>query len=1193
MQPRPQNTLLRAALLAALAWFSPSIASAESTVFRTDFSADTIHAATPVITPTSTNWYVHSSKNATSTTISSAGFNLTYAATSSAAGVEGIARFATTPVDLASVGDSITARTVFYTDKVLNLSAGFYNSGGSNPLTTLQNNGLDGTILTVTNDGTLAWKGYRARLQSGSATGVISARLPQTGATLTRSAHDVVATSTGDFSSPGPVSIASIGNSAATVTFADGLGSEYRLLYTITRTAADELTIAYTIRDASDVVLYSVSGATTLTTVPSQVTSAFDAFAIGTRNNATAGNSISQLYLTSLTITAKNSAVADIATQPVNQAWVTGQAGSVSVVASGTAPLTYQWYKDTSPLSGATSATYSVGAASAEDVGNYYVVVTNALGSSTSATVAVTVSSASLPVFTTHPATQTVNAGETLTLTAATTGAPTPTYQWFKGLDPISGATSSTYTVPAASADDAGTYTVVATNSQGPATSNAAVVTINSAAPVITTPPASVTVNVGDVVNLSVVATGYPAPTYQWFKGGIEIAGATGPSYTIATATTASAGSYTVTATNSLGSDGPSAAAVVTVNVILPTITTQPAATAATIGGAASFSVTATGSAPLSYQWYLGTTAISDANSSTYNIPSASGANIGNYSVVVTNEGGSATSNAAALTLVVNQASTAFSTNFADDVINPQSPATPTVTPTSTAWYILSSKTATSSAMVDDNPDTVAVNDPAYVLTLNGGSGSAFFQTATRFSDTPLSLTQVGSQVRVTTTFTTRNILTFGFGLYNSGGSWPKQLDFEDLALPALSRNILGSSSTTAVGAGTQYWAGYRATLSNLSGASTVGQVMLSRPPQTNSTTNQGQELCTNGSGSVSYNNPVGTSLTVTKNPTSDAAGTLTDNATYTLVLTMSRSAADAYTLSYQIYAGEGTSGTLFRSASGVASTAPAGSVLGNRPSDITQGFDAFAMGMRNAGPLAGPIPRFVLSNFKVEHILPVTAAGPEITTQPASQSVAPGANVTFTAAASGTPAPTFQWFKGVDAISGATSATYSLTSVSAGDAASYTVVATNAVGSATSSAAVLTIASASPYDTWATSYGLDPAGNGAPTANPSGDGVVNLVKFALGGSPNLAGSTTLPTVAASGGTLTFTYDVKVAATAQYNVFAQSSTDLSTWNPVVHGVGGATIATSTLDATTDHVIVTLPTSGARVFVRLRIEAIVP
>jgi hypothetical protein len=164
---------------------------------------------------------------------------------------------------------------------------------------------------------------------------------------------------------------------------------------------------------------------------------------------------------------------------------------------------------------------------------------------------------------------------------------------------------------------------------------------------------------------------------------------------------------------------------------------------------------------------------------------------------------------------------------------------------------------------------------------------------------------------------------------------------------------------------------------------------------------------------------------------------------------------------------------------------------------------------------------------------------------------------------------------------------------VASGDAGSYTVVATNAVGSATSSAAVLTVASANPYNTWAASYSLDPSGNGAPTANPSGDGVVNLLKFALGGSPNVAGSTTLPVVATSGANLTFTYNVKVAATAQYSIGAQSSTDLSSWSSVVHGVNGATIATTTVDAATDRVVVTLPASSPRLFVRLRIQALVP
>jgi hypothetical protein len=88
--------------------------------------------------------------------------------------------------------------------------------------------------------------------------------------------------------------------------------------------------------------------------------------------------------------------------------------------------------------------------------------------------------------------------------------------------------------------------------------------------------------------------------------------------------------------------------------------------------------------------------------------------------------------------------------------------------------------------------------------------------------------------------------------------------------------------------------------------------------------------------------------------------------------------------------------------------------------------------------------------------------AGPvAITTQPQSQSVTAGKNVQFSVAATGIPAPTYQWrFKG-NPISGATAATLSLTSVTSADAGDYTVVATNDLGSATSSAATLAVTSA------------------------------------------------------------------------------------------------------------------------------------
>ena len=159
-------------------------------------------------------------------------------------------------------------------------------------------------------------------------------------------------------------------------------------------------------------------------------------------------------------------------------------------------------------------------------------------------------------------------------------------------------------------------------------------------------------------------------------------------------------------------------------------------------------------------------------------------------------------------------------------------------------------------------------------------------------------------------------------------------------------------------------------------------------------------------------------------------------------------------------------------------------------------------------------------------------------------------------------------------------------------NAGEYTFVATNVLGSDISEVATITISGggASAYDTWASGFGLNPATTGAPTANPSGDGVAHLVKFALGGDPTVAGSTALPTVAKSGANLTFTYDVENAALADFDIGAESSTDLATWTPAVHGTGGVSIITSPVDAGTTRVVVTMPASAPRLFIRLRIAA---
>lgn len=246
-----------------------------------------------------------------------------------------------------------------------------------------------------------------------------------------------------------------------------------------------------------------------------------------------------------------------ITTQPVNQAVTTGSSVTFSVVASGTAPLSYQWRFNGTNISGATSASYTIASAQSANAGSYTVVVSNSVGSATSNAATLTVNAtATAPTITTQPASQTVTVGSSVTFSVVASGTAPLTYQWkFNGAN-ISGATSANYTIASAQSANAGSYTVTVSNSAGSATSNVATLTVNTTAtaPSITTQPTSQTVNVGGTATFNVVASGTAPLAYQWKFGGTNISGATTSSLTLTNVQTANAGSYTVTVSNSVGS---------------------------------------------------------------------------------------------------------------------------------------------------------------------------------------------------------------------------------------------------------------------------------------------------------------------------------------------------------------------------------------------------------------------------------------------------------------------------------------------------------------------------------------------------------------------------------------------------------------------------------------------------------------
>jgi len=401
----------------------------------------------------------------------------------------------------------------------------------------------------------------------------------------------------------------------------------------------------------------NISGATSssYTTPATATTDSGSTFSVAVSN---AGGSVNSNNAT-LTVNAA-AVVPSITSQPASPTVTAGQTASFSVAANGTAPLSYQWRKNGTNISGATSSSYTTPATATADSGSTFsVVVTNSAGSATSNNATLTVNAAAVaPSITAQPASQTVTAGQTATFSVSANGTAPLSYQWRKNGTNISGATSSSYTTPATATTDSGsTFSVVVTNSAGSATSNNAVLNVNAAAvaPSITTQPGNQSVTAGQTATFSVSATGTAPMSYQWRKNGTSISGATASSYTTpATSMTDSGSTFSVSISNSAGSVT-SNNATLTVNQaapIAPSIATQPASQTVTVGQTATFSVLATGTGPLSYQWRMNGTNVSGANGSSYTTSATTTGMSGSaYSVVVSNSAGSVTSGNAMLTV--------------------------------------------------------------------------------------------------------------------------------------------------------------------------------------------------------------------------------------------------------------------------------------------------------------------------------------------------------------------------------------------------------------------------------------------------------------------------------------------------------------------------------------------------------------
>ena len=275
------------------------------------------------------------------------------------------------------------------------------------------------------------------------------------------------------------------------------------------------------------------------------------------------------------------------------------------------------------------------------------------------------------PFIVRQPASQTTSTNTTVTFTVIALGAPALSYQWQKNgsnlIDGgnVSGSTSAALTLTDVQTADAAGYTVVITNAIGSVTSSNAVLTV-ALPPVIVTQPTNQAMAVGSTATLAVTAAGTEPLSYQWqmnvtnLVDGDITSGSTTSVLTISNVQTNNGGSYTVIVTNLAGSVT-SSNALLTVTNIPPAITQQPTDQTVAVGSNVTFSVYATGTEPLSYQWQVNGTNLADggdidgATTNELTISNAQMSDSGNsYSVTITNIAGSVTSSNAILTVTTN-----------------------------------------------------------------------------------------------------------------------------------------------------------------------------------------------------------------------------------------------------------------------------------------------------------------------------------------------------------------------------------------------------------------------------------------------------------------------------------------------------------------------------------------------------------
>ena len=334
--------------------------------------------------------------------------------------------------------------------------------------------------------------------------------------------------------------------------------------------------------------------------------------------------------------------------QPTNRIAFAGTTVTFTVEAQGAPIPIYRWFKNGLPLTNAVSPTLSLGNVQAGDRGAYNATATNIAGIATSRVAELTVH---VPAtIKTQPTAQTVFPGGVATLSAVADGDSPLILQWFKGTNAVPAATNSTLVLTNAQFSDAGSYSIVASNTYARAASVPAILTV-SLPITITTQPKDQAVMLGSNATFRVVASAFGGGslTYQWFKSAVPLRAAITAELQLNRVQVSDDGDYRVQLYSNSGTVT-SAVARLTVN-FPPTIRTDLKDQFLPVPGSTRFVADVTGTPPLGYRWFRDDLSITNATNAVLEVSAIKYSDPASYRFIVTNAFGTAASVVARLTL--------------------------------------------------------------------------------------------------------------------------------------------------------------------------------------------------------------------------------------------------------------------------------------------------------------------------------------------------------------------------------------------------------------------------------------------------------------------------------------------------------------------------------------------------------------